>query len=299
MTECERIIEQGILPKSFFKEEVKCGFLVTEKRKKIWAVLLDLLIKFDSVCKKYSLTYYLSDGTLLGAVRHEGFIPWDDDIDISMPRKDYEKFQELQREFDYPYFLQTPYTDPGYFYSFVKIRNTNTTGLSKAFQYQGFNDGICIDVFPLDVIPSDGGEIIYDSIRQLCKSNSAFMKLSNPTYCNEEKESIKLIASKNPIEVYEKIHKIATQYNHLNTGFISIWVSTIYSFQRKKWYLDDFKSIIYMKFEQNYYPVPIGWERILRIIYGNYMDLPSIEQRGIEHSNAIFDADISYLDYKM
>ncbi len=93
MTECERIIEQGILPKSFFEQEERCDFLVTEKRKKIWAVLLDLLIKFDFVCKKYSLTYFLADGTLLGAARHQGFIPWDDDIDVSMPREDYEKFQ--------------------------------------------------------------------------------------------------------------------------------------------------------------------------------------------------------------
>ena len=67
---------------SFIKEEVRCDFFVSEKRKKVWYVELELLRKFDEVCKKYNLTYFVEYGTLLGAVRHNGFIPWDDDIDI-------------------------------------------------------------------------------------------------------------------------------------------------------------------------------------------------------------------------
>lgn len=86
MTECERIIKEGILPESFFEPETICDFYVDETRKKIWAVLLDLLIKFDKVCKKHGLKYYLAYGSLIGAVRHQGFIPWDDDIDICMNR---------------------------------------------------------------------------------------------------------------------------------------------------------------------------------------------------------------------
>ena len=159
MTECERIIKQGVLPESFFDEELKCGFLISKERKKIWAVLLDLLIKFDSVCKKHNLSYCFTDGSLLGAVRHKGFIPWDDDLDVSMPRADYEKLQSLDYEFDNPYFLQTPYTDKGCFYSFVKIRNKNTTGLSKAFMYQGFNDGLFLDVFKSQLYDFRSGKV--------------------------------------------------------------------------------------------------------------------------------------------
>ena len=203
MTECERIIEQGILPESFFEEELKCGFLISKERKKIWAVLLDLLIKFDSVCKEHHLTYCFTDGSLLGAVRHKGFIPWDDDLDVSMPRADYEKLQTLGGEFGDPYFLQTPYTDKGYFYSFVKIRNKNTTGLSKAFMYQGFNDGLFLDVFPLDEVDSEQGEMVYNKLRELVISNSAYMKLSNPNYSESEMEKIKQLASDNPLKTYD------------------------------------------------------------------------------------------------
>ena len=80
---------------SFIKEEVRCDFFVSEKRKKVWYVELELLRKFDEVCKKYNLTYFVEYGTLLGAVRHNGFIPWDDDIDIIMFRDEYTKFQEI------------------------------------------------------------------------------------------------------------------------------------------------------------------------------------------------------------
>ena len=80
------------------KEEVINGFIVSEKRKAIWNVELGLLKKLDEVCKKHSLRYWIECGTLLGAIRHQGFIPWDDDIDVVMPRKDYDKLYEISKE---------------------------------------------------------------------------------------------------------------------------------------------------------------------------------------------------------
>ena len=97
MTEAERIMQKGFLRKDFLKEEVICDFLVDEKRKKIWAIELDLLREFDRVCKKYNLKYYMWFGSLIGAIRHHGFIPWDDDLDVAMLREDYERFMEVAK----------------------------------------------------------------------------------------------------------------------------------------------------------------------------------------------------------
>lgn len=298
MTECERIIKQGVLPESFFEEEVRCGFSVTKERKKIWAVLLDLLIKFDRVCKKHGLTYYLTDGTLLGAVRHKGFIPWDDDIDVSMPRDDYEKLQKFGCEFLTPYFLQTPYTDKNYFYSFIKIRNSNTTGLSKAFHYQGFNDGLFLDVFPIDEVDPKQGEFVYEKIKRLTVGNSAFMKLSNPNYSDEEQVEIGKIANVNPLQSYNEIQRLASMFNGSHQNYVSHWVTTMDPFHKKIWFSEDFSHTIEWEFEGLGFPIPCGFHRYLSLYFGEYMKLPPVEQRGKHHNNAIFDPDHPYTEYQ-
>ena len=170
MTECERIIKQGLLPEDFFEEETRCDFIVTKERKKIWAVEIDLLLEFERVCKKHNLRFFLFWGSLLGAVRHGGFVPWDDDTDVVMPRADYEKLLLLQEEFTHPYFLQTPYTDNGYFYAHAKLRNSNTTAWDRPFAYQGTNFGIFLDILPLDSVELDGGKERFDRINKLINS---------------------------------------------------------------------------------------------------------------------------------
>ena len=93
-----------IVRRSFFDEEIRCDFLVTKERKKIWAIGLDLLLEFDRVCKKYNLSYFLIHGSLLGAIRHNGFIPWDDDIDVAMLRSDYNNLMNIAaKEFSNQY----------------------------------------------------------------------------------------------------------------------------------------------------------------------------------------------------
>ena len=97
---------------SFLEEELRSGYLVSSKMKKIWAVQLDLLEQIKHVCSRYHLTYYADSGTLLGAVRHKGYIPWDDDIDIVMKRSDYNKLIEIAPiEFKKPYFLQSAHSE--------------------------------------------------------------------------------------------------------------------------------------------------------------------------------------------
>ena len=105
MTEVEKIIEKGVIPSNFLEPEIICDFYVDEKRKKIWAIGIDLLIQFDIVCRRHNLRYSLAFGTLLGCVRHHGFIPWGDDVDVVMPREDYESLKKYKSEFETPYFF--------------------------------------------------------------------------------------------------------------------------------------------------------------------------------------------------
>ena len=139
---------------SFYQEEERCGYVVSAHMKKVWAVELDLLYQLQQVCEKYGIQYYGSGGTILGAERHKGMIPWDDDIDIMMLRDQYDLLCSHADEFEEPYFFQTFDTDEGYFRGHAQLRNSNTTGVlvDEAKKNVPFNQGIFIDIFPLDNI---------------------------------------------------------------------------------------------------------------------------------------------------
>ncbi len=112
---------------------------------------LEVLKAFIKVCEKHNLKYFLVGGTCLGAARHKGFIPWDDDIDVGMPREDYDKYLKLQSEYDgTPYFIQTWETDPHYCYNFAKLRDSSTTFIESYFWKHRINHGVWIDIFPID-----------------------------------------------------------------------------------------------------------------------------------------------------
>lgn len=119
--------------------------------------MLDLAKEFGRVCQKYDLKYTAAYGTLLGAVRHKGFIPWDDDLDFYMPRPDYEKLKQIApEEFSEPYFFQNAHTDT-IIWSFSKLRRSDTTAIQFPDKEITFNQGIFIDIFPIDDFP-DGSE---------------------------------------------------------------------------------------------------------------------------------------------
>ena len=116
----------------FYKEEIRCGWRVDEKTKRIWAVQLEMLDEVERICKKYGLKYFADSGTLIGAVRHQGYIPWDDDIDLAMLREDYETFLKVAPgELKEHLVLQTPYREKNYLRAHAQLRNSRTTGCSR------------------------------------------------------------------------------------------------------------------------------------------------------------------------
>ena len=133
--------------------------------RKLQLTELEILDEFVRVCDSHGLRYYLIGGTLLGVVRHQGFIPWDDDIDVCMPRADYDRLAEIWgREASSRFFYQSPDTDPHYFLTYAKIRLNGTEVYEERFEKAKFHKGIFMDIFPLDPCPAPGlvGHLLFN-----------------------------------------------------------------------------------------------------------------------------------------
>ena len=134
--------------------ETRGDYFVSHEMKKVWQVEMDLLDQLLKVCKEHNLRCWVDGGSLLGAVRHKGFIPWDDDIDIAMPRSDYEKLLAHAAEWlPGQYELISAENDANYPHPFAKIQNANTTLIER--EHMNYLGGIYIDVFPLDGVPEN------------------------------------------------------------------------------------------------------------------------------------------------
>lgn len=296
------------LGENFFKEEVRCEFLVTEKTKKIWAIQLDLLNELIRVCEKHKIKMCVWAGTLLGTVRHKGMIPWDDDIDVCLSREEYEKLCKIALyEFKHPYFFQNYKTDPQYLIGYSRLRNSLTTGFILDNESLNYNNGIYIDIFVLDGYTGNE-KLLHKQMRNL----NCLVKLYNSINRNVYSKNCfklfikravsaaihlipsRLVNNKLIIDAYERnLQKYSD-----STDKISLITHELFFIKRYWAYKQDLENIEYMPFENIKVPVPVNYDEVLAHMYGNYMEFPPVAKRGVWHEGILeFDPDTPYKEY--
>lgn len=248
----------------------------------------NILLWFHNYCEKYNLKYSLAYGTLLGAIRHRDFIPWDDDIDVYMPREDYNKFLKLtQNIVNEKYIILSFENNQDYIYPFAKVYNNRT--LIKEETCMKIPLGIYIDIFPLDKIPLDSRELNFYKLKIEILTKFLIFSTNKAKSKNFLKNIIKkglfVICSIYGFKkILKKMEKIRKYYDKFPNKYISFISGDITKSKIEK---NCFKRLIKVKFRGNDFYCYENYDILLKNIYGDYMTLPPMEKR-VNHNMKAF-----------
>lgn len=265
-------------------------------QQQIWATEQGILDVIHQVCTEYGLRYSLAYGTLIGAVRHKGFIPWDDDIDLMMPREDYEKLLAIwNQSAPKDYILQNTRTDPDFTQNFTKIRKDHTTFLQdEAERTKHYHKGIFVDIFPGDRVPS--GKIERKIQYIACAINLLYSRGhtsgSGGLVGITEKLLLNNASKEKHITRRECAEKKIRCWNG-NATLQYVFPSTI-ECSRKFYPATLFEKMKTIEFNGKQYMCVADPDTILRIEYGDYMQLPPEEERVWTHRPVLIDFEHNY-----
>ena len=245
----------------------------------VQSVCFEILNEFNRICTKHNLTYFLDFGTLLGAIRHEGFIPWDDDLDVAMLRDDYDKFISIVNdEIDDRFYFDSMNTDSVYFEGFAKIRRNNTRFLKYDHALREYpNLGIWIDIFPLDYCPNDKTKEFIMWKRSLNFNRNL---ICSKTAKYKSLMSLRSILKKTvlffvPLRLLLFNRKKLERRYYKKTQYLN----STHQPELVSYDVNWFSSCKMVNFCGKEFPVPFGYNEILTKLYGSYMNLPPIEER--------------------
>lgn len=274
-----------------FDEEIRCDYKVSSNRKKLWACELDMLDILDKICNELNIQYFLIFGSALGAVRHDGFIPWDDDIDIGMIREDFEIFRKegcrlLPEYIGNQYGVSKHGVD-----TVLRLRDSRTTGITYLELKRPGNKGAFIELYPFDHVKNvylrDIQVFFTDKCVRLMRKIEAKMEIN---------DNNKLICLKMIWKLYETVCKLQ---NRFSCKYVDTIALPGYTTKREDLFEEKYvsKTIIH-KFENTKVRLPMGNDICLTQQYGNYMKFPPVEERGTFHENIVFyDPNVSYKEY--
>ena len=271
------------------------GF-VNDELKRLWAVQLEILDIIDEICRKNSIHYSLYGGSLLGAVRHHGYIPWDDDLDICMSRENYERFITIWNKEDHSgYILQNKDNTPSFTQSFTKIRKDHTTFLQFDWEKGRYHTGIFVDIFPIDRIPTGSFErkkFFWDCMRYQLYTRefiplkaSAIVKVISVIY-------LKGTSANHKINYRKRFEDKLRNYNqHGKWNTVSIETLKMVRLVMPADLLDQY---IRLEFENKEYECFAKWDECLTCQYGDYMQLPPENERVWIHPHLHIDFEHNY-----
>lgn len=245
---------------------------------------VEILDEIVRICNKFGLKYYLIGGTLLGAVRHQGFIPWDDDLDIAMPRNDYDKFISVcATELKDQYYLHDIFTDSKYWIPFAKIRKKGTVFNEENISRLNVLKGIYVDIFPLDTTDDPKGAI--SSKKTWFLKHLSIKLLDNVGYFKYHDKSKKMfffllvLKPFSTKRIYNWQRKLMMRDNKKEQNYYVNYGSN-YSVEKQINPIEYFEPALELTFEGKEYKVPKEYRKILEKLYGDdYMQLPPVEKR--------------------
>lgn len=254
--------------------------------KELQKVQLEIAAVIKNICEKHKLRYYLAYGTLIGAVRHNGFIPWDDDIDIMMPYPDLLKFEDACKS-DLPegYFYQSTKTDPEFRLIISRVRKDKTLLIEKEMADKNIHHGIFVDIYPMyGAAPKQKRrtQIIQAMKRSLylldepVKNHGAIMRMGSAFL-------LKLKTKKGKERAQKKLFDKITRYSYDENDTVVCWSGSMKSFKafyKQEW----FGTGIMHKFEDTEFSIPNNYDAVLRLLFGDYMQLPPEEERKPHHN---------------
>lgn len=264
---------------------------MTELRK-VQLVEIEILKEIYRICNKHNLRCFLWYGTLLGALRHDGFIPWDDDIDLAMPEEDYDQFiQFAKTEMGKDFFLHSIETDKNYFPDFIRIRRNNTIYIPDVYRNTNFiHNGLWIDVMPLHYARSDS------SLTEKAKFwilRKVFRPLTAIKVLGVKKQSIfakvcEKIARKMNIYTLQRMNDRVARSCKRENGKFYVCEGTSMNMHRYYYPVEYFGDGVMHTFEGLQCRIPNESDKLLRQVYGDYMQLPPEEER-VGHLPTICD----------